>query len=108
MATQNTPNQAIPYLDKNSALKDVPDFTKALALALEKKVVGVYASQSDWATKTGGTYATGLAYLQAENKLMLYTGSTFVQVWPAKPVVTSGTAAPVNGNGSAGDLYIQF
>jgi hypothetical protein len=64
MATLSTPNAALPYPDDNEFLKDVPDFIRVLALALDKY------------------------------RVPNFNGSAWVRVYPPTTQVTSGSAVP--------------
>jgi hypothetical protein len=106
MAILNT-SQGLPYPDNNERLADVPDFIYALADALDDKILGVYASQA--ALSGAGPFEAGrMAWVTADNTLQVYTGSTWVTVYPASPRIFSGTAVPSSSLGSNGDLYVRY
>lgn len=107
MATPASANQGIPMPDDAEYLKDVPDFVRAMGLAIEKKLVMSFASSSDRATRVPSPVEGMVSWLRDLNRLYVYTGSTWAQVYPPTPTVTSGTAAPT-GSGAVGDIYIQY
>lgn len=109
MATLTTPNMGLPYPDDNEYLKDVPDFIRVLALALDK---GKLPSFANAAGRTAGipspTPGTICWITEAGNaRLTLWDGSGWKRVYPTDPVIQSGSAAP-SGSAEAGTIYIQY
>lgn len=106
MAILNTPINQLPYPDNNEMVKDVPDFIRDLAQAVDKKILGVYANQA--ALSAAGPFAAGrLAWITADSVLQIYTGSTWVRIYPSSPRIFSGSTTPSSSLGSPGDIYIQ-
>jgi hypothetical protein len=109
MATLSTPNAALPYPDDNEFLKDVPDFIRVLALALDKYRVPNFTSDSNRNTKITAPVAGQLAWVTDAApvaRLQVYNGSAWVRVYPPTTQVTSGSAVPT-GTAEAGSIYIQ-
>jgi hypothetical protein len=106
MAVDQTPIQDLPFPDDDELLSTVPSHIEALAVALEKKLVMVFTNVADRdATITSPT--NGMVAWTSSEKLLWVRDTTWVQIYPAKPKITSGTAAPT-GSGATGDLYFQY
>lgn len=106
MTTQSS-NQGLPYPDHNELVNDVPDYIKNLALALDKRIVGSYASTS--ALGAAGAFAEGsVVWLQDTNTLQVYDGTKWVSIYPSSPRIYDGSTAPASNLGAVGDFYIQW
>lgn len=108
MAILNTPIQALPYPDENSLINAVDEYIRNVAFALEKKLLMVFASAADRDSKLTAPTEGMLAWLQDVDKLMLRTGTAWVQIYPPVPNFTFGTGAPSTTTGNVGDIYIQY
>lgn len=106
MAT-TTPMQAFPVMEGTDD-PDIPADIMALALAIEKRVVGVYNNVADRDAKITAPVEGQIAYLKDTNKLTYYSGSAWTDVVPALPAFYSGTTAPDNADGVNGDIYIKY
>lgn len=86
---------------------DVPDDITQLALQIEKRVMGVYATAAarNTATTAAGVEEGMFAYTMDTNTVWFYTGSAWTVFPPASPAITSGTAGP--SGGSDGDIYFK-
>lgn len=106
MALVNSP-QGLPYPDKDELLNDIHNDIKTLALVLDKKVVGVFANNTELNAQAPHP-AGRLVWMRNSNTLQIYDGAAWKSVMPATPRIYSGTAAPAANLGAVGDLYIQF
>lgn len=108
--SQSTTVQGFPYPGGDQLPADTYQFIRRLAEAVEKRVVGVYASTSDRDTKLSGKLEEGLvAFTKDTDRLYFYTGSQWIQFYPVVvPAILSGTTTPSNGTGSNGDIYLKY
>lgn len=107
MTIQFTPVQGFRYPDDNELLQDVPQFIQNLALDVEKRVVGVYDDLADRALRVPSPTDGTMTWLKDTNKLEIFDGGSYRQIYPVTPNITSGTAAP-SGTGAIGDIYVQY
>jgi len=107
--TPTTPAQAFP-IPVNGDDPDVPGDLATLAKAIEKRVVGVYATTADRNTKTtaAGVQEGMIAYLQDSNTITYYDGSAWQVYPPPPPQILNGTTAPAPTTGNNGDVYYQY
>lgn len=103
-----TPAQLFPVMTTGDD-PDIPADVLALALAIEKRVVGVYTNASDRNAKTtaAGVQEGMIAYLQDTNTLTYYTGSAWADVIPDLPAFSHGSVVPSNASGSDGDVFFK-
>lgn len=110
MAT-TTPMQGLPVPEATDDPNIVDDMT-SLALAIEKRLAGIYVSTADRDTKVvagGGPIEGQLALCKDVNKLYAYFDTAWVQIYPpVVPAITSGSAAPDNSVGVNGDVYLRY
>lgn len=107
-STPNTPLQGWP-IPTNADDPDIPGDMATLALAIERRVVGVYATQAALNSTTAGKTEEGMfAYTSDTNSFWSYNGTAWVGFPTVVPIIRSGTAAPSNGTGIDGDVYIQY
>lgn len=106
--TTTTPLQALP-VPQETDNPDVPVHMNALAVALEKRLFGVYNSASDRDAKITSPAEGQVAYQKDTDKVYLYI-NTWTQIWPATgvPAVFKGTTVPNNSTGVDGDLYFKY
>jgi hypothetical protein len=107
--TPTTPAQQFP-VPVNTDDPDIPGDLATLAKAIEKRVVGVYATAADRNTKTGaaGVQEGMIAYLQDSNTITYYDGAAW-QIYPTPPPqILNGTTAPLNTLGNDNDVYYQY
>jgi hypothetical protein len=101
-----TPAQAlrVPISTDNP---DVVDDMTQLALQIEKRLVGVYATVSarNSATTAAGVVEGMFAYTMDANKFWYYDGAAWQPFPPTAPSITSGTAGP--SGGVDGDIYFK-
>lgn len=107
MTIQFSPIQGFRYPDANEFLKDVPQFIQNLALDVEKRVVMIFTSSADRAAKLTSPVSGQMTWRQDTDVLEVFDGSSYQQIYPPIPRITSGTAAP-SGTGSVGDIYVQY
>src|SRR5512138_579887 len=104
MAMSATPNQAAPYPLASEYLKDVNDHLRYLAQWADGRVVMRFSTMTDLGTKVPSPVEGQLAWIQADNVLMVHDGTTWQRVYPYAPMTYSGTAAPSSGLGQTGDI----
>lgn len=100
-----TPGQAFP-VPTSADDPDVPDDLMNLALAIEKRVMGVYASSAARGTAVPAPQEGQVAYLADTNSFTFYNGSAWVAMF-AQVAITSGTTVPSNSSGSNGDVFLK-
>jgi hypothetical protein len=106
--TPTTPAQAFPVpIDTNDP--DITDDINKLAKAIEKRVLGVYATTAarDSATTAAGVEEGMFAFTKDTDKVWYYNGTAWVAFPPVAPVITSGTTVPANSSGANGDIFFQ-
>jgi hypothetical protein len=106
MAT-TTPMQAFPVMEATDD-PDIPADIMALAVAVEKRVVGVYNNVADRDAKIASPQEGQVAYLKDSNTLTFYTGAAWTDVVPDVPSFTSGAVVPDNATGSNGDVFFKI
>ena len=107
MAIQSTGNQGLPYPDNAEYLKYVWQYIRDAELAIEKKLVQVFASQTDLTTRVPSPVEGMMAYLKDSDIIQVYNGTSWKRVYPQSPAIYSGTTAPASTLGSVGDFYMQ-
>ena len=87
---------------------NLPQDLLAIAKAIEKRVMGVYATTGarDTAAAAMGPVEGMFAFVQSNNSVYFYDGAAWQLFPPTPPAVTSGTAAPAGG--SNGDVYFRI
>lgn len=102
-----TPNQGFPY-PADSDIPDIPADFEKLALAVEKRVVGVYTSTLDRDTSVPSPETGQVAVVTSDMSFWIHDGSTWRQMYISltrPPQITSGTGNP--SGGSNGDVYFK-
>jgi len=107
VAIQYTPLQNLPYPDADSTIKDINDYIRNLALALEGKLVMVFPNDAARTTAVASPTEGMLSWLQDTNMLYVHDGTGWKQMYPSAPAILSGTVAPTGSTGAVGDIYIQ-
>ena len=102
-----TANQQLPYPTSTDD-PDVPSDMQALAIALEKKLVMVFTNTGDRSTRVPSPQAGMFSVITSTNKMEMYNGSTWVQVYPPVITITRGTVVPSNSSGVDGDVFLKF
>lgn len=106
MAILNS-GQGLPYPNPDERISALPSAVASLVTALDKKIVGTYANPT--AVANAGTFHAGaVVWVQSSQTLQVWTGSSWVSIYPSTPRVYSGTTAPASNLGSVGDLYIRY
>jgi hypothetical protein len=109
MAYVNTPggqfNGVVP--DANEDPNIAYDLLQ-IAKAIEKRVMGVYATPAARNTATGtmGPVPGMFAFTLSDHMVSYYDGAAWQPFPPAVPAITSGTAAP--SGGANGDIYFKI
>lgn len=106
MAT-TTPGQSFPVMTASDD-PDIPVDIMALAVAIEKRVMGVYNNVADRSARVTAPQEGQFSILKDTDVVYRYDGSTWVQFPPSQPAITSGTAAPSNASGANGDIYFRY
>lgn len=104
-----TPLQAWPT-PINTDDPDVPGDVYALAIAIEKKVVGVYNNLADRSAKITSPQDGQVALLKDTRAITVYnsTTTTWQTVYPqAIPTFSSGASVPSNASGADGDVFFK-
>lgn len=86
---------------------DVPRDILALAQAIEKRLVVVYASTADRGVKNTSPQEGMVAYLSDSNRIEIYIDGAWTAYPPTQPAITSGTAVPSNSSGANGDVFLK-
>lgn len=106
-----TPAQAWPVPVATIDDPDVTDDMMKLAKAIEKRVVGVYATEADRNTKTiaAGVEKGMFAYTKDNNKFWTYNGTAWVE-FPTRHVkIGNGPTVPTasDPNYVNGDVFFK-
>lgn len=104
-----TPLQAWP-VPINTDDPDVPGDMYALATAIEKRVVGVYASAAARNSAVTSPQNGQVALLADSMNITVYKSATtsWITVYPqAIPAFTSGSSVPSNASGADGDVFFK-
>lgn len=101
-----TPGQGFP-VPVNSDDPNIPEDMTVLALAIEKRVVGVYNSAADRASRVAAPQEGQVAFLKDTNEFTFYDGATWQPMFPKQVTITSGTTVPSNSSGSNGDVFFK-
>lgn len=103
-----TPAQAFP-VPLATDDPDIQDDIGSLARAIEKRVMGIYASASarDSATAAAGLEEGMFAYTRDNNTVYYYDGAAWVSWPPPQPKIYSGPSVPDNSFGANGDVFFQ-
>ena len=105
MAT-TTPQQGFPVPEATDD-PDVPGDMTALALAIEKRVVGVYNNVADRSAKVTSPQEGMYAFLKDTDDLTYYDGAAWVAAFATPPTFSSGSTVPNNASGSDGDVFFK-
>ena len=110
MAYVNTPaGQFIGVVPDGNEDPNIAYDLLAIAKAIEKRVIGVYATTAarDTATASAGVEEGMFAFTKADDKVWFYTGSAWAAWPPTQPAITSGTTVPANSSGANGDIFFK-
>lgn len=102
-----TPGQSLPIPVAGDD-PNVPDDLNTLALAIEKRLVGVYNNVADRSARVTAPQEGQFAYMKDTNTFAYHDGSTWVGFPTPVPAITSGTTTPSNGSGANGDIYFKY
>lgn len=105
MAT-TTPGQSFPVPTTGDD-PDIPADLNTLALAIEKRVVGVYNNVTDRDTRVTAPQEGQVAYLKDTNTFVFFTGSVWTAMFTQPPAFTVSTAVPSNVTGVDGDVWFK-
>lgn len=103
--TTNRQGIRLPVSGDNPDVVD--DLSNAVA-DIELRLAGTYTSAADRGTRNPAPAQGQIAILKDVNALTMYSGSTWVQIYPSNtPSITSGTSIPANSVGSNGDVFLK-
>jgi hypothetical protein len=104
----STPAQSWPVPVSGDDPDVAADVTN-LAKAIEKRVMGVYATtaERDSKTATAGVEEGMFAFTKDTNAVWYYSGTAWVAWPPVQPAITSGTTVPANTSGVNGDVFFK-
>lgn len=102
-----TPGQALPVPVVGDD-PDVADDMNKLALAIEKRLVGVYASVADRSAKVTAPQEGQFSFLKDTDTFAYYSGTAWVVFPPVGPTFTSSTSTPSNATGANGDVHFKY
>jgi hypothetical protein len=105
MAT-TTPIQGFP-VPEQADTPDVPRDITNLATAVEKRVMGVYATITDRDTRNATPQDGMFAYVQDQNQVYVFQDGVWVEYPQPMPTIYTGTTVPNNADGVDGDIYFQ-
>ena len=106
----NTPIQGFP-VPVGADDPDVPDDMNKLAKAIEKRVVGIYATAAARDTAVSGLVEEGMfAFLKDTNALTYYDGAAWQPFQPGSFKIGSGTSVPTNADPTYvnGDVFFKI
>ena len=102
-----TPGQALP-IPVDGDNPDITDDLEQLALAIEKRLVGVYNNVAARSAAVTAPQEGQFAFMKDTNTFAYYDGATWVAFPTAAPAITSGTSVPSSGDGANGDIYFKY
>ena len=101
-----TPGQSLPVPVAGDD-PNIPDDLNSLALAIEKRLVGVYNTIADRDARVTAPQEGQFAYLKDTNVFTFYNGTAWAPYPAVAPVISSGTTVPSNASGANGDIYFK-
>lgn len=107
MSMRSTTNQGAPFPDVNEPFNNVNDWIYLLATFMEVRGVQRFTTTSQLSTKRPSPVAGEMAVITGDKTVLVYDGTAWQRVYPAKPQIFTGTATPASSLGSTGDLYIK-
>ena len=108
MAT-TTPAQDLPVMEATDD-PDIPGDIMALALAIEKRLVGVYNNVADRDARITAPQEGQVAYLKDSNKFTFYEGVTngWIDMFEEPPTFSHGAVVPDDSSGTNGDVFFKI
>lgn len=101
-----TPGQSFP-VPVNGDDPNIPEDLSNLAVAIEKRVMGVYNSIADRDARVTVPQEGQCAFLKDTNSFTYYNGSAWAAMFQQPPTFTVGTVVPGNGTGVNGDVFFK-
>jgi hypothetical protein len=102
-----TPGQSFPVPVEGDD-PNVPDDMNNLALAIERRVFGVYNTVTDRNTRVPAPQEGQVAFIKDTNAFVYYNGTAWTDIFQQPPVFYQGTTVPSNTLGVNGDVYFRF
>lgn len=103
---QYTPQQALP-VPAESDKPDVPVDLLNLANAIEKRLVGYFATTNARDTAIPGPTDGQFCYIGGTNTFYVYQDGAWTVFPAAQIAITSGTSVPSNSSGNNGDVFFK-
>ena len=108
MGTIASPIHAYSLPDSATKISQTRAVIETLGKQIEVTTVMRFNTVAEIATKLTVAARSGmLAYIINTKQLLLHDGSNWVQIYPAKPTIYSGTTIPSNTLGVDGDIYFR-
>ena len=106
-ANTTTPGQSFPT-PVGSGTPDITLDLYNLAVAIEKRVVGIYNNVADRSARVTAPAEGQFAYMKDTNTFAFYDGAAWTGFPTPVPAITSGTTTPSNASGANGDIYFKY
>lgn len=101
-----TPGQSFP-VPVTGDDPNIPDDLNSLAVAIEKRVMGVYNSVADRDARVTAPVEGQCAYLKDSNSFTYYNGTAWTAMFNQPPTFLVGTVVPDNSTGANGDVFFK-
>jgi hypothetical protein len=101
-----TPGQSFPVPVAGDD-PNIPDDLNNLAVAIERRVMGVYNSVADRDARVTAPQEGQVAYLKDTNTFTFHNGTAWTAMFNQPPTFSVGTAVPDNSFGSNGDVFFK-
>lgn len=102
-----TPGQSFPVPESTDD-PNVPDDMNNLALAVERRVFGVYNNVTDRNTRVPAPQEGQVAFIKDTDAFVFYNGTSWEPMFEQPPTFFSGTSVPSSGLGVNGDVYFKY
>jgi len=79
----------------------------SLALAVERRVFGVYNNVTDRNTRVPSPQEGQVAFIKDTDSFVYYNGTAWTDMFTQPPSFTSGTSVPSNATGNNGDVFFK-
>jgi hypothetical protein len=79
-----------------------------LALAIERRVFGVYNTVTDRNTRVPAPEEGQVAYIKDADSFLYFNGTQWTDIFQQPPAFLHGTTVPANTLGVNGDLYFRY
>ena len=103
----STPGQAFP-VPTTTDDPNIPEDMTNLATAIEKRVVGVYASIADRDSRVTAPQEGQVAFCKDTDSFTYFNGSAWTAMFRQPPSFTIGSVVPSNAAGADGDVFFKI